>query len=168
MKKVNRLKVQNSFTKKIITIISFIAIGTVLVIFAMNIINDSMSNLAYDLGEKSSLTGYKDLILKNFDEYLELVKKYDIEQNLTVENFQDNNYIASFQEYDECSESKFKEVLDIKYEDSIKVTFKIYNKCGWCKTHVALHLIKIDSILKETDITYDYVYAKELNCGTVK
>jgi len=53
-------------------------------------------------------------------------------------------------------------------KDTIKITYKIHNKCGWCKKHLALHLIKIDKLKEEKLITYDYTYAKKLNCGAVK
>ena len=127
-----------------------------------------MNNLAYDLGEMSKVKDYRDAIVDNYNEYLIIVKKYNIEKNLNINHFEKYDYILSFQEYDPCGESKFKEIDNIEIKDTIKITYKIHNKCGWCKKHLALHLIKIDKLKEEKLITYDYTYAKKLNCGAVK
>ena len=128
-----------------------------------------MNTLAYDLGEKSFLNGYEDYILKSYEDYLSLVKKYEINQDLTAENFVKNYYVVSFQEYDPCGESKMKEIKNIEINEVINITFKVNNKCGWCKKHLALHLIKIDQIPDDKKINYSYTYAKKsLQCGTIQ
>ena len=126
----------------------------------------SYNNLTYDLGEKSSLNGYGDLIITNYSSYLTIMEAYNLNTTLNEKDFLSNYYVASFQEYDNCSESKYKKVEDISYSDTIKITFRIYNKCGWCAKHIVLHLIKIDKV-DTSRIEYDYIYNKSLNCGEI-
>ena len=164
---MDRVKVRNPIVIKglIIGFVVLISIG--LISFCGWIIFKSMNTMTYDLGEKSNLTDYEDFVIRNYYDYLDLVEKYGIEENLTIENFANNHYIASFQEYDPCGESKMKDVENVVIDENIHVIFKINNKCGWCKKHIALHLIKIDKINENKKITYDYTFAKKLDCGTV-
>ena len=166
MGKVNRLKVRSSLTNRILIILLFLVCGSLILFFSFKLINKSYSNLAYEIGSYS--LEYKDYILKNYEEYLDLTKLYKIDVELTNENFINNYYLVSFQEYDSCAEKKFKEVEKIEIDKNINITFRVFNKCGWCKAKTALHLIKIDKIDSYEKIKYDYVYNDELQCGTIK
>ena len=120
MGRVNRLKVQNSLTKKIIITIASVMITGILIFIGYRIINKNMANLAYDLGEKSKLNKYKDQILTSYEEYISFMDDLKLDKTLSKENFNQNYYLASFQEYDPCSEKKFKEVIDIQAASVIK------------------------------------------------
>lgn len=51
---------------------------------------------------------------------------------------------------------------------SVNIKFKVFNKCGWCKSKMILYLIKIDKITDPTvPINYSYTYNKELDCGQI-
>lgn len=164
---MSRVKARNPIVTKVMVTALVSILSILLIIFCANIIIKSMSSLSYDLGEKSTLSSYEDFVIRNYYDYLDLVKKYNLEEDLTIENFSNNHYVASFQEYDPCAESKMMDVEDIEIEDKITITFKINNKCGWCKKHIALYLIKVDKLQENKEIIYNYTYAKELDCGTV-
>lgn len=165
---MSRVKAKNPIAVKVSVTVFVVVISILLIAFCIGIIMKSLDSFAYDLGEKNKVTDYQDVVLRNYYDYLSLVEKYGIDENLTIENFEKNHYIASFQEYDPCGESKMKDVESVDIGEDIHITFKINNKCGWCKSHIALHLIKIDKVANNKAITYDYIYAKELNCGTIK
>ena len=165
---MSRVKARSPIVTKVVITIFVILISVALIIFCAGIIWKSISRLSYDLGEKEKLSGYEDFIIKKYDDYVSLVEKYGIEQSLTIENFENNYYIASFQEYDPCGESKMKEIESVNIAENIHITFKINNKCGWCKKHISLHLIKIDKITEDKKITYNYTFAKKLDCGVIQ
>ena len=165
---MSKLKARNPMTTKILIIIFIVIVSVLLLWFCLSVILKSMSSLAYDIGEKQYSAKYEDFVLKNYYDYLKLVDQYNISEDLTIENFSNNYYVVSFQEYDSCAESKMKDVKDVKINEKIDITFKIYNKCGWCKKHIAMHLIKVDKFSGNKEINYNYVYAKNLNCGTIK
>lgn len=164
---MSRVKARNPLVTKIVIIVLVVLASVLLIGFCVGIIFKSMSSLAYDIGEKSNLSDYEDFVLKNYYDYLNLVKKYNINEDLTIENFADNYYVVSFQEYDACAESRMKDVSHIEISDTINITFKVFNQCGWCKKHIALHLIKVDKFSGNKEITYNYEYDKELDCGTI-
>lgn len=161
------MKIRNPLIKRILILLFITIFAAVILFFAIKIILDSTNNLAYDLGENTNIN-YQDKILKNFNEYQELVRTYQITEDLTENDFKQNYYLASFQDYDTCAEKKMKTVTLTQNTDSIDITYKIYNKCGLCKKHTALHLIKIEPVNEEVRINYNYEYESELNCGIIK
>ena len=165
---MSRVKAKNPIFVRAVVITMVVIASVALIVFCINIIIKSMSTLVYDLGEKSALSGYEDHVIKNYYDYVELTKKYGIDESLTIENFENNYYVASFQEYDPCAEAKMMDVQNVSIGENIEIEFLVHNKCGWCKKHIALHLIKIDKISGNKEITYNYNYAKKLNCGTIK
>ncbi|MBE6148552.1 MAG: hypothetical protein E7167_03565 [Firmicutes bacterium] len=164
---MSRVKARNPIVTKAVITSLVVILSVLLIWFCASIIFKSMSSLAYDIGPKAGLSNYKDFVLKNYYDYLDLVKKYNINEDLTIENFANNYYVVSFQEYDTCAESRIKDVEKVEIGDTINIMFKVYNKCGWCQKHIALHLIKIDKFSGNKEITYDYSYNKKLDCGTV-
>lgn len=152
--------------RSLIIIISIIfVIG--IIVFAVIKIKESNS-LNYDIGERDLNKTYNDIIIKNYDEYKEVVNKYKIVNDLKPEDFTNNYYLVSFQEYDSCSERKRKQVGKTSVDDNtIEIEFKRYNKCGWCKSHIILYLIKIDKIKNVEGVKINYAYTddKTVNCG---
>lgn len=162
------MKIRNTLVIRIGTIIIVLVLSLILIVWLFFIVTKSMNELSYDLGEKNKIGNYSDKILKTYNEYSELVKKYNLTIELSETNFKDNYYIASFVEYDSCAESKLKEVESVNISDTIHITYKVFNKCGWCRPHIALHLIKVDRFNEEKQITYEYSYQKTVDCGVIK
>ena len=159
-------KIKNPFFNRIKWLFIIIIIIVSILGLSYYVLYNSYNNLTYDLGKKSDLNSYGDIIITNYSSYLKIMEIYNLNATLNEKDFNNNYYIASFQEYDSCSETKFKKVEDITYSDSIKITYRIFNKCGWCAKHIVLHLIKINKV-ETTKIEYDYIYNKSLNCGEI-
>ncbi len=151
-----------------ILIIAFCVIFAIgVVIFAVVKINNSNA-LNYDIGERDMNKIYNDIIIRSYEEYKKVLENYEIASDLRPEDFDNNYYLVSFQEFDECSEAKRKQVGKVNVSDNvIEVEFKRYNKCGWCKSHMILYLIKIDKIKEVTDVRINYTYTDDrtVNCG---
>ena len=164
-----KVKAKNPIIVKIMIIIIVMIVIIAILLLSYIVLNDSNKNKnIYDLGEKSNLTNYEDEIITNYSDYLSLLEKYNLQKKLIGSDFSKNNYIVSYQEYDSCSESKYKTVKDVKIkEDNIVVTFLVHNTCGWCKKHITLHLIKVGKNVTDKPIEYKYEYAKKNNCGTI-
>lgn len=160
---------RNPIVVRLMVIITVVVIMVVITIFAIkNILNSNALN--YDIGEKEYNHRYPDTVLTSYKEYMDFIKDYKIAVDLKQTDFTNNYYVAVFQEYDSCSEAKRKQVVSADASNaSINIKFKIYNKCGWCKSHMILYLVKIDKIDDvDVPINYSYTYNKELNCGIVK
>ena len=156
---------RNSFVIKLILIFLSCIAAVILATYVVKLARNSNS-LTYDLGSK--VTDYEDTFLKNFSDYENLVKKYNIKKDLTNSNFTNSYYLASFQDYDSCSESKYKLVSSVKLEDTLNITYEVFNKCGWCKKHIILYLIEINKYEGEDPvINYSYNYQNEINCGDI-
>lgn len=161
------MKIRNPFIKKILIIIISVVLFSVALFFAIKIITRSYDNLTYDLGEKSDKK-YEDIILTSYYDYLEFADNLGIKKHLKENDFTSNYYLASFQDYDSCSESKPKGINNIiRDNNDLNITFDVYNKCGFCKKHIMLHLIKIDNNQKDSNINYDYNYITVKECGEV-
>lgn len=157
---------RNPIAVRLTIIIGGTLLGIGVLVFAFFAIRNS-NDLYYDIGQRNLSTIYHDAILQNYDDYVKFIKDYDIAIDLKTTDFASNDYIASFQEYDSCSESKQKVVTGVKISDKIDVDIKIYNKCGWCKSHMLLYLIKIDKVDNPNmEIKYHYTYNKDdLDCN---
>lgn len=164
---MTRLGPKNPIVKRIIVIVLCILFAVGIVFFAATkLLNTNALN--YDIGERDMDKIYNDIIVKNYTEYLDVVKNYNIATDLKNEDFDDNYYLISFQEYDKCSETKHKKVNKVNSSDGvIEVEFERYNKCGWCKSHIILYLIKIDKIdnPQNVKINYKYIDDKVAKCG---
>ena len=163
-----RVKVKNPIIIKVLIIMAILLFVLVLIIFSYKMIKRNYNPNVYNLGEKSNVVYENDKLLINYNEYAELLDKYNLEKHLTSDDFSNNYYIASFQEYDSCAESKYKDVGNIKIDDeNITIEFLIHNKCGMCKKNIILYIIKIDKIKEEKNILYEYNYLNNKMCGTI-
>ena len=123
---MNRLGPKNPILFRILIIIGVIA--SIIGIIVLIIVKLGNSNaLNYDLGEKDSNKIYNDIIIKSYKEYEEVVKDYDIDSDLGPQDFEDNYYLVSFQEFDSCSEVKRKQVgnVEVNKDDNY---IKLYGK----------------------------------------
>lgn len=156
---------RNSLVMKLLIIFAACIGAVFLASYVVKIARNSNS-LTYDLG--SQLTSYKDTILKSYKEYEKLADSYGIKKDLASNNFSTHYYLASFQDYDSCAESKYKFVKDVEESNGeLNITFEVYNKCGWCKKHIVLYLIEIDKSKENPTINYNYEFANEIDCGNV-
>ena len=92
-----------------------------------------------------------------------------IKKDLTANNFVTNYYLASFQDYDKCSEERYKLVNNVTLNDNeLNINFKVYNKCGWCKKHSVLYLIELPKFNGDNPkINYTYDFENDIDCGNV-
>lgn len=162
-----RVKVRNSFRTKIFTIL-FIIIASVAIGFLVYfVLREGLSSDAYDLGKSSDVSGYEDVVLRNYKDYSKLMDKYDLRKKLTKEDFEKHDYLASFQDYDKCSEYKYKAIQNVEVKKAINVTFLVYNKCGMCQSHIVLYLIELPKDVETEVVVYKYDYYSEKDCGSI-
>lgn len=107
---------RNSLVIKLLIIFASCIGAIILASYVVKIARESNS-LTYDLGESSN--SYSDIFLTSFSEYESLANDLGIKKDLTANNFVTNYYLASFQDYDKCSEERYKLVN--------KVTLMIMN-----------------------------------------
>ena len=162
---MGKTRYKNIILRKILTIIFVVLLVIGLAVFVYEVYK-SDNVLAYDLGENQKRED--DRFITSFEEYKNLINEFDVPMQLNENDFNNNYYIASFQDYDKCSEEGYKTIDKVNYtKDTIDITIRVHNKCGWCKNHIALHLIKIDKISLPKKVNYEYVYDKVLECGTI-
>lgn len=161
---MSKIVPKNPILKRVLIIIVCIILLCIVTFIVINkLLNQPSLTYVFD-----SIDSYSDEVLDNYADYISFADKYDIENDLIEKDFENYSYIASFQEYDKCSERKAKKPETINISDSINITYRVYNKCGWCHAKIMLHLIKIDKINNpELPIKYDYIYDKTLDCGNV-
>lgn len=157
---------RNSLVIKLVIIFVSCIAAVILATYVVKLARNSNS-LTYNLGK--DVSDYEDMYIKSYEEYLALVKKYNIKKDLTSTNFSSHYFIASFQDYDSCSEKKYKLVKSVKKENGeYNVNFEVYNKCGWCKKNIVLYLIEVDRFSSDDPkINYNYTFVNDLNCGNV-
>lgn len=163
---MGRVKYKNKILSKIITFIVVILILLILGLFVYYEFYNQTHQTVFDLGDRSSVD-YEDTLLTNYKDYIELKNNYSINSNLNKDDFLENNYLAYFDEYNPCSEKKYKKVDNIKYDTNVEITFRTYNKCGFCHSNIVLYLIKLDKKSVMENITYNYIFDKKIDCGNV-
>lgn len=162
-----RVKVTNTFRRKIFTYI-FIVIAAVAIGFLVYfVLQESLSSDAYDLGEMKDFGDFEDIILKDYKSYSDLMDEYGLTKKLTKNDFDKHAYLASFQDYDKCSEYKYKKIESVEVKKAIYVTYLVYNKCGMCKPHLVLYLVELPKDIDTDVIVYDYNYYSEKQCGNI-
>ena len=155
---------RNPILKRLFIIFLIIMIMGAAAYFAFKVLLTN-NTLYYYLDENVSLN---DKILTNFKEYQTYIKDFNINQDLNNNDFENNYYLATIQDFDKCSEYKVKGIDNVSViNNNITVHFIIYNKCGWCKSSKVLYLIKIDKVDPNININFDYAYNKTLECGKV-
>ena len=99
----------------------------------------------------------------------DIINDLGIKKDLTANNFVTNYYLASFQDYDKCSEERYKLVNKVTLNDNeLNINFKVYNKCGWCKKHSVLYLIELPKFNGDNPkINYTYDFENDIDCGNV-
>ncbi len=150
-----------------LSIIFVACIGAVLLASYVVKIARESNSLTYDLGDDSY--GYSDTFLTSYSEYESLANDLGIKKDLTANNFVTNYYLASFQDYDKCSEERYKLVTDVDLDDDLlNINFKVYNKCGWCKRRQILYLIELPKYSGDNpEINYIYDYENKIDCGNI-
>ncbi|NMA51147.1 MAG: hypothetical protein GX951_04795 [Mollicutes bacterium] len=160
--------IRNPFYRKIFYTVIVILLLLVLTFFVIRKI--SVGNAPYYIIDDSLLEeNYKDTILRNYNEYKSFSKKYKISLDLVPEDFNANDYLAVYQEYDPCKEKGVKKFISYEEKNGrMIITFKVNNKCGWCENKIVLYFIAIPKDTKDLPIKYVYKYNKQKICKDVK
>ena len=161
---MRRVKHSNPILNKILVIIGAAIFAAAIVTYAVytySINNDFI----YDLGEKTEI---KDTFLTSYEEYTSFINENGFASDLNENDFKNNYYLASIQEYDKCSEKKYKTVSNVRVEDErLKITLNVHNKCGFCKKKYVLYLVKLDKISLPINVQYEYLFENDLICGSI-
>lgn len=161
------MKIRNPLIVRILIGLFIAAIIVILVVVTVNTMKN-YTYLTYDVGEKNGI--YNDAILLNFEDYKKIIDKYEIKQELNEASFATKSYIATFQEYDSCAESKYKtiESVEMKEDNTIQINFLYHNRCGMCKKHMVLYFIQIGKLSSnDYKLAYGYDLGNQVNCGTI-
>lgn len=143
----------------------FVLLGITLVIFFKLYGNDSE---VYKNVESSKIEfsnkefDYKDQLITNYEDYLNILSAYSISGKLTKEDFVQFDYLVTYDTYDSCSEEKVKEIKDIDVrKNKIKITFNVYIKCGICEPYKIIFFIPFEKnildAVKPVEKEYNYV-----------
>lgn len=144
----------------IITIIILVIIICLLIIFKKRnyqLINYEYLN-AYYIEEQID----KELLITNYNDYINLIDKYNLDKSLKEEDFNNFDYLVIF---DSNMCDKEKEIGSIKYylDNTLEITYNIHKKCGLCAPHTDIYLYKIDK-LNINKITKKYKKLKDEVC----
>ena len=151
--------------KKIITIatITIILLTTIIIYYINNyhketyLIGVKHSQLATELQAKE-----ENGILKNYNDYLNLIKQYSIEQTLNENDLEEKNYLYYILQIDSCSE-RIKGVREVKIKKEIAtIIFDIDKKCGVCAPTQEIYLIPVtkDETITKIEAKYNTVSKK--------
>ena len=162
-----KVRVNNPIIVKIVIIFIVAIVTTGIILLSYHVLKNGTSSNIYNLGERDSSEKYEDAVLKTYEDYKKLMGKYHLDTSLKEKDFDNNSYVASFQEYDSCSESKYKKVVKVAYDEGIIISFDVYNKCGLCKTKIVLYIIKIEKNPINDNINYIYNYRNKKECGNI-
>lgn len=162
-----RVKASNPIRTRIFLILFIIIVVCAIAFLSYMVLKESMSSDAYDLGKASDVKGVQDEILTDYNSYKKLMDKYDLTPKLTKDDFKNHSYLASYQDYDKCSEYKYKSVKDVEIKKAINVTFLVYNKCGMCQRHMLLYLIELPKDVDAEVVDYKYEFYSEKDCGNI-
>ncbi len=166
---MSRVRVRNSFTSKIFMILFIIVFIAAIIFLGYKIIMRDKNNNIFDLGKLDNDVEYTDKIVNSYEEFHELLNKYNVPFNATKEEFDESSFLFLFQDYNTCGESKPKSIEKVSLGESVKVTFRVHSQCGWCEKHLILYILKIDKVEDIKNIDYEYVFpTTQQDCGEVK
>lgn len=166
---MNKVRVKNSLVSKVIVIIVIVIFVIFLFVLSISVLIKDKNNNVFDLGESNSSFGYSDKVINDYNEMINILKEYNVDYIVKESDFEGSSYVLLFQDYNPCSESKYKTIEEVTINKNINVTLRVHSKCGWCKKHMVLYIIKVDKVPNDTSIEYKYIFPnKQVNCGNVK
>ena len=86
------------------------------------------------------------LYISSYEQYIELINKYGIEQELNEEDFNDKKYLIYVMILDSCSETIEKDELK-KEDNKYKLYFDVSYGCGICAPMYKSYIYVVDDIL---------------------
>ena len=120
------------------------------------------SNFNYD-----NVSKYDGKIIKNYEDYKDFEKAYNIKTNLITEDFNKNNYVIVFAVNDYCGGS-INGIRDVKTHDKdIEIDIGYNGSCGPCAPEYYLYIIPIekDKIKDNTTVSYKYTVENKYHCN---
>ena len=112
-------------------------------------------------------SNYKDVLVKDYNRYKEMLSHYEMQEDLTEEDFANHDYLAIVVENDYCG-GEIVGISDVKLNNNdIDVTVDIEASCGPCPSVYELYFIQFDKdIIKDNyKVNIDYKNIKQLNCN---
>ncbi len=107
----------------------------------------------------SEVDKYRDIIINNYDDYLEVIKYYDIDDVIESDLFLDNDYLVFVYEDGKCTKIDSINDVDIT-SDSINVYANNYFSCEECPDVISyeVYFIPISKGINISDYSVHYEY----------
>ncbi len=115
----------------------------------------------------NNVSKYDGKIIKSYDDYQEFEKSYNVETNLTSEDFKENSYAIVFAVNNYCGGS-INGVRNVKIQDEeVEISIGYNGSCGPCAPEHHLFIIPIekDKINESTTVvSYKYIKENKYHC----
>lgn len=136
--------------KKVCSILCMVMIIIVLLLILLNKKEGSFQSVKYRYLNNYYLEDAEVdntiLVFNNYKIYRKFIQKYDIEGNLTEEDFKNHSYLAVM-DLNSCDSEL--EINKIEYNESnqkLKVYLNNHQLCGFCMTHYDIYFYEIEKI----------------------
>ena len=109
---------------------------------------------------------FKNRIVRTYQEYTEILDKYEIQYDLKQTDFENDDYYAFTVQNDTCG-GKIDKIEDAKVEDNkIKLLINYKASCGVCAPTYELFFVRFDKgVLKdEYELKTDYQATNQIKC----
>lgn len=111
---------------------------------------------------------YKDILVKDYTKYQEILSHYEMQEDLTKDDFIDYDYLAIVVENDYCG-GEIHGISDAKVNDNIiNITVDIETSCSPCPSVHELYFVRFDkNIIKDNPkVNIDYNSINKLDCDS--
>lgn len=109
---------------------------------------------------------FQNLIIKSYDEYKQLLDKYEIQYDLSESDFNNYDYYAFVVENDDCS-GKIVSVENAEIKDNtIEMLINYQASCGVCPVDYELYFVRFnkDELKAEYKLNVEYQAINKKNC----
>ena len=114
----------------------------------------------------SEKIAYRNMLITDYDKYLEIVNHYNVKFDISQENFTKYNYLVLLAE-DRYCDGKINSLKGFKEEDDeYYVKFNITKSCNECSIKYYLYLAELDKnkYPEEKVVKYDYNQTNNVYC----
>lgn len=164
----------------IICAIAIISIGSFIIVDKHNKNNHNNSNVNSNISKKNknhphyinvgSIDGddliYKDLLVKSYDKYKEILSHYEIQETLVDDDFVKYDYLAIVIENDYCN-GQIDSISDATINGSlVDIIVDIKASCGACAPVYELYFVRFDkdTIKNDYKVNIEYDHINKLSC----
>ena len=116
----------------------------------------------------SDKIAYRNILLKDYQKYLEVINHYNIKTDIKEENFNKYNYLVLIGENRYCNGS-IKSLAGIKTEDGeLYARFDIDKTCDECAIEYFPYFVELDNnkYNEEKIVQYEYNPIKNIYCDS--